>query len=94
MDKQDGHVPGGEQKEVDGLMNLGFFMDMYVGTQGSGRTEENWGWKKWGVEKECTAKVGGKQEDRQEKRQERGSQGEREKKRGWCFDWGKKGIEH
>ena len=90
MDKQDGHVPGGEQKEVDGLMNLGFFMDMYVGTQGSGRTEENWGWKKWGVEKECTAKVGGKQEKCQEKRQERESQGEKEK-RGWRFDWGKRG---
>ena len=36
VDKQDGHVPGGEQKEVDGLMNLGFFMDMYGVPRGVG----------------------------------------------------------
>ena len=82
------------QKLIAGISNSFFFMDMYVGTQGSGRTEENWGWKKWGVEKECTAKVGGKQEKCQEKRQERESQGEKEKKKGMVFRLGKKGIEH
>ena len=34
MDKQDGHVPGGEQKEVGGLMNLGFFYGHVCGYPG------------------------------------------------------------